>query len=599
VVGQEARVRTRRHVASALLGALAVLGVFPAAPAVAEPPSPSAPWVREVEEESAELDRQLADAKQRGATKGVVAKYASRVSRNPSALHYFLYARTLYHAGGPEGRGDPVAAAAHMRKALEADPAFFPAHVKLAMLQIDLKAYPQAEANLAEALRLAPWNVEATKLLVRVAEDTKDWPKARRHLETLLAKDPGDIQVRKNLAWVYLQLKAWDEAVRELRVLKTRDPRDVEVRMALAEALRDKGALPEAVAELDAVLVDHPNDVRALDRLRQVLSRQKDWARVKTTLERMLPLLPEDKRKVVADLIEELRKGPPPDVPTEAAPKRLTWEDVFAETASPVVGRRRQALAAVYEGAVGGLLREIPGALRQRISSHVEPDATCRSLALRIVSTLNEQHLPLLSTALYDEDQGVRLLAIETFEDLRPPVGLAYLAPLFADPNLDLAELSAVRAALTAITGFRDLAAGESIRTADEAAAVREAWRRWRLSDTSAPAKLAAIRQLMALSSEAYLERYLVDFVQDGSFEVMREAYLVLRGAVSRPGNDTIQKKLFPNFPRVEDAEVTRANMRTLQQRVSAWWSEWVAERRALLKARGAEGSGPEKTPGK
>jgi cytochrome c-type biogenesis protein CcmH/NrfG len=549
--------------------------------------------VREVEAESADLDRQLADAKKRNAMKSVVAKYAGRVGRDPGALSRFLLGRALYH------NGDPGGAAAQMRMAIEADPKFFPAYVKLALLQYDLKAYAQAEANLAEALRLDPGNAEATKLLVRIAEDTKDWPKARRHLEALLARSPGDVEVRQNLAWVYLQDKAWDDAIRELRVLKARDPRGVEVRIALADALREKGALAEAVAELDSVVAEHPNDLRTLDRLRLTLSRQKDWARVKTTLERMLPLIQNpEQRKLAADLVEELRKGPPPDA-AAGTPKRLTWEDVFAECRSPVVGRRRQALAAVYEGASGGLLREIPGDLPARTLSQVEPDPTCRGLALRIVSTLGEDNLPVLSMALYDEDPSVRLLAIETFEDLRPAVTLAYLAPLFAEADPDLADFNAVRSALTAVTGFRDLAAGDVVRTPAEVEAVREAWRRWRLSDASTAAKLAAVRQLATLEREAFVERYLVDFVLDPSFEVFRESYLVLRAGVAREPSTPFQKKVFPRFPRVADAEVTRANMAALQRRVSDWWAEWIAERQALLRARATTGpdAPPEKPP--
>jgi tetratricopeptide (TPR) repeat protein len=578
--------------AGRVLAAAAVLAASClAAPlARAEPPGTPPAWVREVEQESADLDRQLADAKKRNATKGVVARYASRVSRDPSALHHFLYGRALYHGG------DPAAAARQMTLAIEADRGFYPAYVKLAVLQADLKAFPAAEANLAEALRLDPGNVEATRLLVRLAEDAKDWPRARRHLEALLARNPADVEARQNLAWVHLQAKAWDDAARELRVLKARDPRNGEVRLALADALREKGALAEAAAELEGVLADRPDDVRALDRLRQVYARQKDWPRVQAVLERMLPLLPEDKRKVVAELIEELRKGPPTEGAVEA-PKRLTWEDVFAECASPVVGRRRQALAAVYEGATTGQLRSIPREIPQRILPEVEPDATCRGLVLRILGTLDDQNLPMVSFALYDQDQGVRLTAIETFEDLRAPVALAYLSPIFAVPSLDLVELSAIRAALTSVTGFRDLAAEQPVRTEAEAAAVREAWRRWRLSEASVPAKLAAVRQLASLAREPYAERYLVDFVGDSSFEVMREAYLVLRGTLSRPPEDAFERKVFPRFPRVPDAEVTRANLRSIQERVAKWWEEWIAERRAVLQARAAGAVEPPDKP--
>jgi hypothetical protein len=191
----------------------------------------------------------------------------------------------------------------------------------------------------------------------------------------------------------------------------------------------------------------------------------------------------------------------------------------------------------------------------------------------------------------------VRLLAVETFEDVRAPIGLAYLWPLFMVPGLDPVEAGGMRAALSGITGFRDLAAGPRLESAEQVAAVQEAWRRWRLSDASRDAKLAAVRQLSA-AREVFLERYLVDFALDGCFEVFREAYLVLRGAADRRPADAFEAKLLPRFPRVPDAEVTRANLRSIQDRVSLWWQEWVAERKALLRARAAGGAAPEPAPG-
>ena len=125
----------------------------------------------------------------------------------------------------------------------------------------------------------------------------------------------------------------------------------------------------------------------------------------------------------------------------------------------------------------------------------------------------------------------------------------------------------------------------DTITTPAEMAASREAWRRWRLSDESKDQKLRAIRQMIEFK-EMYAERFLYDFVLDPSFDVMAEAYRQMRDAVRREGRDPVEKKVFPKFPAVPDAEVTRASMRTLQERVAAWWADWIAERRAFQKAR-------------
>jgi hypothetical protein len=60
-----------------------------------------------------------------------------------------------------------------------------------------------------------------------------------------------------------------------------------------------------------------------------------------------------------------------------------------------------------------------------------------------------------------------------------------------------------------------------------------------------------------------------------------------MRDAVKREPTNPVQKKLFPTFPRVEDADVTRPAMRSLQDRVAGWRTTWVAENRAYLEAKG------------
>ena len=97
--------------------------------------------------------------------------------------------------------------------------------------------------------------------------------------------------------------------------------------------------------------------------------------------------------------------------------------------------------------------------------------------------------------------------------------------------------------------------------------------------------KLAALKQLGEVR-EAAPERFLYDFVLDKTFDVMRVAYLAMRRAVARPPRDSVETKVFPHFPQVKDEEVVLPSMRAIQQRVQAWWAEWVAERRALLKAK-------------
>jgi len=123
--------------------------------------------------------------------------------------------------------------------------------------------------------------------------------------------------------------------------------------------------------------------------------------------------------------------------------------------------------------------------------------------------------------------------------------------------------------------------------TPEDVAASREAWRRWRLTDASDEVKRTAIRQLVEYREQT-AERFLYDFVLDPSFDVMSEAYRAMRDAVRRTPRDPVEKKIFPTFPSVPDAEVTRASMRSIQDRVVAWMTTWVTERRAWLALRAA-----------
>jgi HEAT repeat protein len=236
-----------------------------------------------------------------------------------------------------------------------------------------------------------------------------------------------------------------------------------------------------------------------------------------------------------------------------------------------------------------GYVKQVPGSVLRRVTSDVEADAGCRAWVVRILGQLSPQVLPLVSLALYDEDATVRTIASEVLGDMGEPAAVLYLLP-FTETEGIVVEYESVRRALSRLTGFADLPPGmTAVTSREDVAASREAWRRWRLADESTRVKLDAIRQLEVVRETAP-ERFLFDAVQDPTFEVMQAAYLAMRKAVQRPPRDPVERKVFPRFPAVPDAEVTRAGMRGIQERVRGWWDEWVAERRAYLKAKGSGG---------
>lgn len=565
---------------AAVAAVLALAGLLSARAASAGPDAPLKPWERDVVAASEDLDRQIESAKQRNALGAVVQKCASRVSRDPTPLNRYLLGRALYH------NGDPAGAAAQMRLALQDDPEFWFAYVKLAMLQADLKAWAEADKNLDEALKRKPGNLEALKVRTLVAVQRQDWAAARRAVSEVLDAEPGNLGARRDLLRFDANLDDWPALERDARLLLSGAPNDREARYFLAMSYLARNRAADARAELESLDTSGPPDARVLDLLKDAYAAQKEWDRVRATLERMLPFAKdEESRGRMLKAIETLKKGPPPEA-SPAAPRPPTVDELYAAMESKDAKVRREALTVFLQGIESGAIPRIEQKLWRRLLPDVEPEASCRLLVLQVLRFLSSELIPVAALALYDPDREVRLAACESLTLWHEPLAFVYLWPLLDAGAVDLVEFSAIRKALAASTGFRDLAAGPDVGTEEAASAVRDAWRRWNASDASVEPKLRAIRQ-MAAAREGYREWHLHVLAMDGHFEVMREAYLAMRPAVDRPARDPVEKKMLPLFPRVPDAEVTRETMRSLQDRLARWRADWVAEQRALARAKG------------
>ena len=575
----------RRFLWAAVLAAAgAGWGRLPAARAADDPAAPA--WEQEVERETREQTRQIEQAKRAKTMRDVVAAYANRVSRDgETALNCFLYGRALYHAD------DATAARNQMKRALQQDPRFWPAHVKLAQLAIEAGNWAEAESQIAAALQGKPTDLEALETAWRLSVQRKEWEAARRRLETYLSRSPGSLEARQALALVHLERKDWDGALREARLVVQADPKSPGGRFVVAAALRRKGDLAAAAKELEALAAEQPQNLQVLDELRAIAVQRKDAPALISALGRMLPLLAPDKQRQVAVMLEALRKDPQGAFAVggkEAEPHGPTLSELVAEAQNPDVARRRAAIQALYDAVFQGEVKQVPGALLRRMLPLDEPDPDCRKLVVRISGHLGEPVLPMVALVLHDEDRQVRMLAAETLGDSGSPVAVVYLLHLVLSGDAaDPLEFETLRAALAAATGTDDLPAGKMrVTTADDVAVSREAWRRWMISDASSPPKIAGIRRLIALKDTS-AEWYLYDFVMDPNFEVMREAYVAMREATKREPRSPVERKVFPTFPRVEDADVTRPAMRAIQDRVAAWRSAWAAENRADLEAKG------------
>jgi Flp pilus assembly protein TadD len=577
VVGEEADGVRDAGLLAVLLLALAASSPRPAA-AEDIAGANAEPWEHEVDRAVKEQDREIDAARLNKSMSSVVTRYASRVSRDATPLNYFLYGRALYYDG------DPMGARQQMAFAVQANPAFWPAHMRLAMLLAELKNPREAERHLREVLARRPAYDPALRFATNLALETKDWARARRLLEDLIRRSPDDLELRMGLAKVHSETKDWPAAVEQLRILKAKKPADLDVAWLLGVALLAKGDVDGALVEFYRLAHGRPDDPRGWARLYEIHLSRKEWAKAADALQRLLPLLPADRRSEAGKVLQALRSGNPEAVGEEA--RAPSWKDVFARVESGEAKDRVTALNLIRQGLEAEVLDHVPQPVLKRVLVQYEPDEAARAVVVRILVRLgNPTVLPLLALALYDRSPRVRMLAAEGIGDLGQPAGVLYLFPQLAAN--EPAEYESVRQSLARLAEFDDRA-GVPVGCAADVASSREAWRVWRLEDASSDVRLAAVRQFVTLD-ETGPERYLVEFVLDPTYEVMRESYVALRNAAARPPpkDDPLAVKMMPRFPRVPDAEVTRPSMRTIQDRVRAWWTEWLTERRALYRSSG------------
>jgi tetratricopeptide (TPR) repeat protein len=577
------RSRPRPSVLALLAVVAAVGSALRAARPVGAEEAPLAPWEREVETEIAEQDRLIEEARSRGTGFGsVVTRYASRLSRDGRPLNHYLLGRVLWH------NKDAGGARAQMEAALSQDPKFWYAHRGLAKIHLEPPKNPaKVEAHARAILAAKPSHRDAIGMLAELAIDAKDWDKALRLLDELLARNARDVFVREMIVSVRMMKGDWAGAAGELKTLRGMDPANAKYRVTYARTLFEQGDLTGAAKEAEELSRAEPQNLPAAHLLAKIHFARKDGDALRAAYERMLPLVPPGERKELSEAIERLKKGPLPEAPAgaEAERPKRTVDDLWRDARGDDVERRREAFQTIYEAINAGFLKNGPWSdVLRHVVPHYEPDVRCRSWAVRIAARFpGETALFYLSTALADPERDVRFLAIEELGDSGEPAAYAYLAPQL-DLLDDLVELNAVRAALTAATGFRDFPSDVVVATAADASAAREAWRRWALSDASRDLKVAAVRQVARIKTSR-LEWHLVWFVRDPTFDVFREAYVALRAVCEGPPQDLVDRAMYPRFPRRADAELARESMRALQDQVDAWWKEWLVERRAFLSS--------------
>lgn len=239
---------------------------------------------------------------------------AAEAALTPWVAAHSTDARALFDAGyvaDAEDRRDD--AAALYRRAIEADPTSFEAHVSLGLLlarqgkpdearpelaaataldagdagpavkarawralaRIDRASDPaQASNDLLEALKLTPETLDDTLLAAGLADDAGQYEVAEAAYRRVLAKDPKSAAANAGIAHLLIARKQFAEAEIMLRSALEQSPGDPALTAQLATVLaaQDKA---EALPLLEKLHTDHPGDPAICRMLAEVLA---EWA---------------------------------------------------------------------------------------------------------------------------------------------------------------------------------------------------------------------------------------------------------------------------------------------------------------------------------
>jgi len=167
----------------------------------------------------------------------------------------------------------------------------------------------QASAELLEALKLTPETPADTLLAANIAESTGQLEAAEAAYRRLLAKDPGSSQADAGLAHLLMARKQYPEAETLLRAALAKSPDDPTLNAQLATVLaaQDKA---EALPLLEKLHTAHPQDAAITRMLADVEAQAGDAASSDKLYTTLLTSKPDDIDLLVAhgqNLIRQLK----------------------------------------------------------------------------------------------------------------------------------------------------------------------------------------------------------------------------------------------------------------------------------------------------
>ena len=275
--------------------------------------------------------------------KGAEAKLTPWLADHPTD------ARALFDAGyAADAQNELDEAAGLYRRAVEADPKRFEAHLSLGLLlarqgkleearpeleaatkldpggagqaakarawralaNIDRSDNPaEASNDLLEALKLSPETPQDTLLAAELAERSGQGDAAEAAYRRLLAKDPGNTQANAGLAHLLIARKQFAEAETLLRGALEKSPDDPALTAQLATVLAAQNKA-EALPMLQKLHAAHPDNSAITRMLAEVMSEAGDAAGSDQLYVSLLKSRPNDSDLLIAhgqNLIRQLK----------------------------------------------------------------------------------------------------------------------------------------------------------------------------------------------------------------------------------------------------------------------------------------------------
>ncbi len=165
----------------------------------------------------------------------------------------------------------------------------------------------EASNDLLQALKLSPETEEDTLLAATLAEETGQNDAAEAAYRRALAKNPGSEQASSGLAHLLIEKKRYAEAEAVLKPALTRSPNDPSMTAQLVLALAEQDD-PQALPLAEKLHKTRPQDAGITRMLADLLYESHDYAASDELYSTLLAANPQDEKLLVAhgqNLVEE------------------------------------------------------------------------------------------------------------------------------------------------------------------------------------------------------------------------------------------------------------------------------------------------------